>query len=149
MAQTRDSLSEVTWRNRTVPVKNSRVRTFLLANRDFNSLLDKCTTLAEKSDSLEQHLMDCKDAMLAIRDDIKTEQVSYLKLLFICAYRFKLFNIHFGLQKMDGSSTSSASSLQYLHTYLSFIRLERSIQRNLLLIESALENDGKQGTIVC
>ncbi|CAH1725702.1 signal recognition particle subunit SRP68 [Aphis gossypii] len=123
MAQTRDSLSEVTWRNRTVPVKNSRVRTFLLANRDFNSLLDKCSTLAEKSDSLEQHLMDCKDAMLAIRDDIKTEQ------------------------KMDGSSTSSASSLQYLHTYLSFIRLERSIQRNLLLIESALESDGKQGTI--
>jgi len=49
---------------------------------------------------------------------------------------------------MDGSSTSSASSLQYLHTYLSFIRLERSIQRNLLLIESALENDGKQGSIV-
>lgn len=47
---------------------------------------------------------------------------------------------------MDGSSTTS--SLQYLHTYLSFIRLERSIQRNLLLIESALENEGKQGTIV-
>jgi hypothetical protein len=46
---------------------------------------------------------------------------------------------------MDGSSTSS---LQYLHTYLSFIRLERTIQRNLLLIESALDNDGKQGTIV-
>lgn len=75
MAQTRDSLSEVTWRNRTVPVKNTRVRTFLLANRDYDSTLKKCTTLAEKSDSLEQHLMDCKDAMLAIRDDIKTEQV--------------------------------------------------------------------------
>jgi len=99
MAQTRDSLSEVTWRNRTVPVKNSRVRTFLLANRDFNSLLDKCTTLAEKSDSLEQHLMDCKDAMLAIRDDIKTEQVGYLMLLYICVYKFKLFNIHFNSRK--------------------------------------------------
>lgn len=49
---------------------------------------------------------------------------------------------------MDGSSTSSTSSLQFLHTYLSFIRLERSIQRNLLLIENALQNDGKQGTIV-
>lgn len=49
---------------------------------------------------------------------------------------------------MDGSSTSSTSSLQYLHTYLSFIRMERSIQRNLLLIESVLQNDDKQGTIV-
>lgn len=49
---------------------------------------------------------------------------------------------------MDGASTSLTSSLQYLHTYLSFIRLERSIQRNLLLIESTLQNDGKQGTIV-
>ncbi|XP_050432002.1 signal recognition particle subunit SRP68 [Adelges cooleyi] len=124
MAQTRDSLSEVSWRNRTVPVKNTRVRTFLLANRDFDAMLDKCTTLAEKSDSLEQHLMDCKDAMLAIREDIKTEQ------------------------KLDGVSTAVASSLQYLHTYLSFIRLERSIQRNLLLIESALENESnKQGTL--
>lgn len=91
MAQTRDSLSEVTWRNRTVPVKNSRVRTFLLANRDFNSMLDKCTTLAEKSDSLEQHLMDCKDAMLAIRDDIKTEQV---RIIFINVL-FYSFSIRF------------------------------------------------------
>lgn len=96
MAQTRDSLSEVTWRNRTVPVKNSRVRTFLLANRDFNSLLDKCTTLAEKSDSLEQHLMDCKDAMLAIRDDIKTEQVNYLVTFWI---RSDLINIYFYCRK--------------------------------------------------
>jgi len=85
MAQTRDSLSEVTWRNRTVPVKNSRVRTFLLANRDFNIMLDKCMTLAEQCDSLEQHLMDCKDAMLAIRDDIKTEQVKLL-LAYILSY---------------------------------------------------------------
>ncbi|XP_050540523.1 signal recognition particle subunit SRP68 [Daktulosphaira vitifoliae] len=123
MAQTRDSLSEVNWRNRTVPVKNTRVRTFLLANRDFDGMLDKCSTLAEKNDSLEQHLMDCKDAMHAIRDDLKTEQ------------------------KLDGASTAVASSLQYLHTYLSFIRLERSIQRNLLLIENALENENKPGSL--
>jgi len=92
MAQTRDSLSEVTWRSRTVPVKNSRVRTFLLANRDFNGMLDKCASPAEKSDSLEQHLMDCKDAMLAIRDDIKTEQVKLLLKLKTC---FKLLIFFF------------------------------------------------------
>lgn len=77
MAQTRErrseALSETEWRGRAVPVKPERVRLFLLAERD----LDAGKTEASLSD-LERHLMDCKDAIAAAKEELKNDPVTLL-----------------------------------------------------------------------
>lgn len=75
MAQTRErrseALSETEWRGRAVPVKPERVRLFLLAERD----LDAGKTEASLTD-LERHLMDCKDAIAAAKEELKNDPVT-------------------------------------------------------------------------
>lgn len=108
-------LSEVSWRNRTVGVRPERVRVFLLAERNLNASLNK--TLEENVEILESHLMDCKDAVQALKDEIKLDPNS-----------------------KGRAQGAPLSSLQYLLSYLLNIRLERTIERNLLLAQQAKYN---------
>ncbi|XP_075216781.1 signal recognition particle 68 [Lycorma delicatula] len=124
MAQTRERrsevLSEAQWRGRNFPVRPERVRLFLLAERDLENAQGKTDI-----EHLERHLMDCKDAIAALKEEMKSEPGTKGK--------------------------TSTTSLQYLLSYLTYIRLSRTVQRNLLMIESAkscmsenTENEGRK-----
>ncbi|XP_046660042.1 signal recognition particle subunit SRP68 [Homalodisca vitripennis] len=121
VAQTRDRrtevLSETTWRGRTFPVRPERVRLFLLADRDLTTNQDVAeASIADRIEQLERHLMDCKDALAAARDELKNDPASKGK---------------------SSSSGGPLSPLQYLVSYITYIRLSRNIQRNNLMVQAA------------
>lgn len=107
-----DALSEVKWRNRSFPVKSEKVRAFLLADRDLEKSFINGSIL-DNIGLLEQHLMDCKDAIVVVKDECKLEPGN----------------------KTVGPSGDNISGTQLLLHYLSYIRLNRTIQRNMLMIE--------------
>lgn len=78
MAQTRErrneQLSETKWRGRSFPVRPERVTLFLLADRDLDNAKTEGTA-ADRIERLERHLMDCKDAIAALKDEMKTDPV--------------------------------------------------------------------------
>lgn len=105
-----DAMNEVKWRNRSFPVKSEKVRSFLLADRDLEKSFVNAS-IVDNINLIEQHLMDCKDAITVVRDECKSDPVA--------------------------KSGDGISATQILLHYLSYIRLNRTIQRNHLLIEVA------------
>lgn len=81
MAQTRErrteDLSEATWCGRAVPVRPERVRVLLLADRDLDAQCDPSKmSVNDRIERLERHLMDCKDALAAAKEELKNDVVS-------------------------------------------------------------------------
>lgn len=80
IAQTREkqaaTLSEVTWRGRTVPVKQEKVRVFLLNLQEVEENLAQAEDLDSKISVYESLLMDCKDALQVLREEIRADPVS-------------------------------------------------------------------------
>lgn len=106
-----NAMNEVKWRNRSFAVKSEKVRAFLLADRDLEKSF--IGSVADNVGLLEQHLMDCKDAISMAREESRVE---------------------------GGKGGDGPSSTQLLLHYLSYIQLSRTIQRNLLMIEVAKKN---------
>ncbi|GBN20897.1 Signal recognition particle subunit SRP68 [Araneus ventricosus] len=132
IAQTREkqavTLSEVEWRNRKIPVRHEKIRLFLLNVQDSQMQVEQAADLQAKIAVYERLLMECKDAIQVVRDEIKD-------------------------QAAKGRSEAVQSSLTFLQSYLTYIRLSKTVERNLLLIESLKENmspeaggDGKKVT---
>lgn len=121
ISQTREkqavTLSEVTWRGRTVPVKQEKVRLFLLNLKEVANNLSKAEDLDGKMSVYESLLMDCKDALQVLRDEIRLDPLS-----------------------RPGNDSSKLTGLQYLHTYLAYERLTKTIDRTLLMITTLKEN---------
>jgi signal recognition particle subunit SRP68 len=57
-------------------VRPERVRGFLLSEQQLDSSLGRATDNTAKIALLETLLMDCKDAIAAVRDEMKTDVVS-------------------------------------------------------------------------
>ncbi|KAL4709872.1 hypothetical protein ACJJTC_003835 [Scirpophaga incertulas] len=121
MAQAKESRSgvmhEVEWRGRRVTVKPEKVRLFLIALQDYDASVANAQTVEGKISILENILMDCKDAISAIKDEIKNDP------------------------KFKSASTQEAqlSGINYLLSYLLYLRLMRTIDRNNLLVQQAEE----------
>ncbi|CAF4900249.1 unnamed protein product [Pieris macdunnoughi] len=119
MAQAKESRSgvmhEVEWRGRRVTVRPEKVRLFLIALQDMDKSIANATTAQAKIDILENILMDCKDAISAIKDEIKNDP------------------------KLKTASETQMSSINYLLSYLMYLRLARTIERNNLMIQQAEE----------
>ncbi|CAH0579119.1 unnamed protein product [Chrysodeixis includens] len=119
MAQAKESRSgvmhEVEWRGRRVTVRPEKVRLFLIALQDLDKSVANADNVQAKIDILENILMDCKDAISAIKDEIKTDP------------------------KLKTASESQLSSINYLLSYLMYLRLMRTIERNNLLVQQAEE----------
>nr|XP_033336503.1 signal recognition particle subunit SRP68 [Megalopta genalis] len=117
MAQTREKQSnteEVTWRGKSCGMVPPRAAGLLIADSRLNQTLDKAATNEAKIDLLEAHLIDCKDAISAVRDFFKNE-----------------------LKNKDNDKLTAP---QHLITYLQYIRLSRTLERNLALIKAAEES---------
>ncbi|CAB3223955.1 unnamed protein product [Arctia plantaginis] len=119
MAQAKESRSgvmhEVEWRGRRVTVRPEKVRLFLIALQDFDKSVVNADTVQAKIDILENILMDSKDAISALKDEIKSDP------------------------KLKTASETQMSSVNYLLSYLMYLRLMRTIDRNNLLVQQAEE----------
>lgn len=107
-----EGLQTIDWRGRKVTVRPEKVRLFLLSAQELDKSLAKTTKPDAKIELIERILMDCKDAIQAVRDEIKQDP--------------KLRSLTTG---------QTVSGVQYLLAYLSYIRHSRTLQRNLCLVE--------------
>jgi len=107
------TLQEVEWRGRKMAVKQNKARNFLLREQEFAAELKQAAATDEKISVLESFLMDCKDAIQALREDLVEDP----------AYRNR-----------QQTNQGPVSSMHFLHTYLTFIKCNKVIDRNLVMI---------------
>lgn len=127
------TMSEVEWRGRTIPVKIDKVRIFLLGLSDTEAAIAQAEDEETKERLFESVLSECRDAIQGVREELRSEQ----------RHRDAV---------IDGE-TGKVSTLQYLHSYLSYIKLSTAIHRNesmasalqkALLRQPQAEEDGKR-----
>uniref|UniRef100_A0A8C3CSR1 Signal recognition particle subunit SRP68 n=1 Tax=Cairina moschata TaxID=8855 RepID=A0A8C3CSR1_CAIMO len=127
------TMSEVEWRGRTVPVKIDKVRIFLLGLADNEAAIVQAENEETKERLFESLLSECRDAIQAVREDLKPDQKQRE-------------------HSLEGDS-GKVSNIQYLHSYLTYIKLSTAIKRNesmakslqkALLQQQRSEEDGKR-----
>lgn len=106
-------MHEVEWRGRRVAVRPEKVRLFLIALQDLDRSVAAAPALEAKIDVLENILMDCKDAISAVKEEVKTDP------------------------KLKAAAETPTSGTQYLLSYLTYLRLARTVDRNNLLVQQA------------
>uniref|UniRef100_A0A7N8YFQ1 Signal recognition particle subunit SRP68 n=1 Tax=Mastacembelus armatus TaxID=205130 RepID=A0A7N8YFQ1_9TELE len=104
------TMSEVEWRGRTVPVKIDKARVFLLGLADNEAAIAQATNEETKEHLYETLLAECRDTIQAVREELKSE----------------------AKQRERSSDTDSGkvSNLQFLHSYLTYIKLCTLVKRN-------------------
>lgn len=120
--QSSEALQTTEWRGRKVTVRPEKVRLFLLSVQDVEKSVEKATTIDSKIEIVENILMDVKDAITAVKDEIKQDP------------------------KLRSNEAGTVTGIQYLLAYLSYIRLTRTLERNLYLVaqtKQGLEDSNK------
>lgn len=112
-----DTLQTMDWRGRKVTVRPEKVRLFLLGIQEVDTAVERAQTVQAKIELLEAVVMDCRDAIQAVKDEISQDP----KL------RATANDPNGGLVAVPG--------ILYLLAYLKYIRLIRTIERNLLLVQ--------------
>ncbi|XP_011497811.1 PREDICTED: signal recognition particle subunit SRP68 [Ceratosolen solmsi marchali] len=116
ITQTRDkqvNSEEVFWRGKSCGIVPPKAASLLMADSRLDNTLDKLDKNQAKIEILEAHLIDCKDAVAAVREEFKND----LKI-----------------KDVDKAP-------QHLLTYLQYIRLSRTLDRNLILVKIAEESE--------
>jgi len=113
--QQASTLSEVTWKGRTLAVKHEKVRLFLVNEGLIHDELEKASGAEEQADMLDKLLAECKDAIQLIREDLKIDA---------------------SFKPRQQASEGPVSPVHFLHTYLSFMRLNLTTMRNCALVET-------------
>lgn len=104
------TMSEVEWRGRTVPVKMDKARIFLLGLADNEAAVAQASNEETKEHLYETLLAECRDTIQAVREELKTEA----KLR----------------ERSSDNESGKVSNLQFLHSYLSYIKLCTLVKRN-------------------
>ena len=121
------TLQEVEWRGRKMAVKQEQVRLFLLREQEFDSgelenARAEAKGVAEAHEAVveayESLLMDCKDAVQALKSDLAEDPV---------------------FRNRQQVSEGAVSASHFLHTYLSFIKCSRTVERSLSMIANMSE----------
>uniref|UniRef100_A0A8D2LLR8 Signal recognition particle subunit SRP68 n=2 Tax=Varanus komodoensis TaxID=61221 RepID=A0A8D2LLR8_VARKO len=126
------TMSEVEWRGRSVPVKIDKVRIFLLGLADTEAAIAQAEEEETKERLFESLLSECRDAIQAVREELKPDQ-----------------------KQRDHSlevDSGKVTNIQYLHSYLTYIKLSTAIKRNesmakalqKALLQQQPEEDGKR-----
>jgi len=69
------SFGEVSWRGKTIPIRNEKARVFILRIQDKASELERQETFEKKMEVFDNLLMESKDAIQVIKDEISSEMV--------------------------------------------------------------------------
>lgn len=104
------TMSEVEWRGRTVPVKIDKARIFLLGLADNEAAIAQTANEETKEHLYETLLAECRDTIQAVREELKSEAKQRER-------------------SSDGDS-GKVSNLQFLHSYLTYIKLCTLVKRN-------------------
>ena len=90
ISQTREkqagSLNEITWKGKSVPVKNELVRSFILHSHESTQEVERAENYESKMAVYDQLLMECKDGLQSLKDDMKPDQVRFVLLKMCCSY---------------------------------------------------------------
>uniref|UniRef100_A0A669CDL1 Signal recognition particle subunit SRP68 n=1 Tax=Oreochromis niloticus TaxID=8128 RepID=A0A669CDL1_ORENI len=103
------TMSEVEWRGRTVPVKIDKARVFLLGLADNEAAIAQAANEETKEHLYETLLAECRDTIQAVKEELKTEKQR---------------------ERSSDGDTGKVSNLQYLHSYLTYIKLCTLVKRN-------------------
>jgi signal recognition particle subunit SRP68 len=106
---------EITWRGQTIPVKNEKVRVFILRSQQSSREIEQADSYEEKMKVFTSLLMDCQDAQQIIKDELKADGDK---------------------GKRSQKNEAHVANMEFLLSYISFIRLSKTIDRNLLMVES-------------
>ncbi|KAI1896734.1 hypothetical protein AGOR_G00097850 [Albula goreensis] len=104
------TMSEVEWRGRTVPVKIDKARIFLLGLGDNEAAIAQADNEETKERLYETLLAECRDTIQAVREEIKADSKQR--------------------ERAVDSDSGKVSNLQYLHSYLTYIKLCTVVKRN-------------------
>uniref|UniRef100_A0A6Q2ZDG4 Signal recognition particle subunit SRP68 n=1 Tax=Esox lucius TaxID=8010 RepID=A0A6Q2ZDG4_ESOLU len=103
------TMSEVEWRGRTVPVKIDKARIFLLGLGDNEAAIAQAANEETKERLYETLLAECRDTIQAVREELKTEAKQ---------------------RERSDDAGGKVSNLQFLHSYLTYIKLWTVVKRN-------------------
>ncbi|CAL8274361.1 unnamed protein product [Gadus morhua 'NCC'] len=103
------TMSEVEWRGRTLPVKIDKARIFLLGLADNEAAIAQASNEDTKEHLYETLLSECRDTIQAVREELKAEKQR---------------------ERGPDADTGKVSNLQFLHSYLSYIKLCTVVKRN-------------------
>lgn len=106
------STEEISWRGKSCGTAPPKASALVMADSRLKNTLDKAANNQAKVDILEAHLIDCKDAIAAVREEFRSE-----------------------LKGKDGEKP------QHLIAYLQYIKLSRTLERNLILVKIAEESE--------
>lgn len=104
------TMSEVEWRGRTVPVKIDKARIFLLGLADNEAAIAQASNEETKEHLYETLLAECRDTMQAVKEELKSEAKQR--------------------ERSSDADSGKVSNLQYLHSYLTYIKLCTLVKRN-------------------
>ena len=95
------TLQEVEWRGRKLPVKQEKIRIFLLREQEFNETEVQGKTFQDQISAYEGLLMDCKDALQTLRDDLIEDPT---------------------FRNRQQASEGPVAPVHFLYTYLTFMK---------------------------
>uniref|UniRef100_A0A672YTU5 Signal recognition particle subunit SRP68 n=1 Tax=Sphaeramia orbicularis TaxID=375764 RepID=A0A672YTU5_9TELE len=104
------TMSEVEWRGRTVPVKIDKARIFLLGLADNEAAIAQASNEETKEHLYETLLAECRDTIQAVREELKAEAKQR--------------------ERSSDSDSGKVSNMQFLHSYLTYIKLCTLVKRN-------------------
>lgn len=104
------SMSEVEWRGRSVPVKIDKARIFLLGLADNEAAIAQAANEETKESLYETLLAECRDTIQAVREELKAEAKQR--------------------ERGPDPEGGKVSNLQFLHSYLTYIKLWTVVKRN-------------------
>lgn len=124
------TFSEITWRNKIkIQIKNEKVKLFLLNLQEYEKQIQSSSEFEEKFSLYESILKDLVDVVQLVRDELKLDQTFQ------------------SLQRGQPlSPDEKPSNLILLFSYLTWTRLSKTIERNLLMLDSykkSLNNEDK------
>lgn len=116
------NLETIEWRNYKIQIRlPEKVRMFLLSLQDLDKSIEQAKSLQNKIDIIETVLIDCKDSIQATRDEyLKSEPTR------------KTGDV--------GNTAAVSNNVQLLLAYLNYIRLIRTLERNLYLVGQTKQN---------
>ncbi|KAL1006054.1 hypothetical protein UPYG_G00067270 [Umbra pygmaea] len=125
------TMSEVEWRGRTLPVKIDKARIFLLGLGDNEAAIAQAASEETKEHLYETLLGECRDTIQAVREELKTEAKQ---------------------RERSEEAGGKVSNLQFLHSYLTYIKLWTVVKRNESMahvlqakLKEAKPDDNKRG----
>lgn len=124
------NMKTIEWRSYRIQIRlPERVQLFLLSVQDLDKSLEQAKDLQAKIDMIETMLIDCKDSIQAAKDE-------YLKV-----------DAKKGAAAAEQTAAVS-QNVQLLLSYLNYIRLIRTVERNLYLVAQTKQNFSLESTVV-